>query len=291
MPDNSLVKVEGLTKPATVLIEKISDAVGGIFRPYQIMRVARAEAEAEVTRAEAEIQVTDLHRRALHRFLDEEAKKQSNMEEITQKALPNLKEDAKPEEVEDDWITNFFDKCRIISDSDMQQLWARLLAGQANSPGTFSKRTVNLLSDLEKSDAELFLQLCGFVWQINDDLVPLVFDAKDKVYNNYGINFAALSHLESLGLIQIQPLSGFEITELPKNIVASYYGRLIEPKFPKESNNLDVGEVLLTRAGNEFASICGASPVEGFFDFVYDRWAGWSLVPKREIEKEVPADS
>ena len=46
----------------------------------------------------------------------------------------------------------------------MQILWARVLAGEANAPGTYSKRTVNLLSDFDKSDAELFTKLCGFGW-------------------------------------------------------------------------------------------------------------------------------
>jgi hypothetical protein len=46
MTDNPLAKLGDLTKPATVLIEKISDAVGGIFKPYQVVRLAKAEAEA-----------------------------------------------------------------------------------------------------------------------------------------------------------------------------------------------------------------------------------------------------
>ncbi len=37
MTDNPLAKLGDLTKPATVLIEKISDAVGGVFKPYQIV--------------------------------------------------------------------------------------------------------------------------------------------------------------------------------------------------------------------------------------------------------------
>jgi hypothetical protein len=77
--ENPLAKLGDLTKPATVLIEKISEAVGGVFRPYQIVRIAKAEAEAGRIQAEAQIQVTDLHRRAMHRFLEEEAKKQSKM--------------------------------------------------------------------------------------------------------------------------------------------------------------------------------------------------------------------
>jgi hypothetical protein len=75
MTDDPLAKLGDLTKPATALIEKISDAVGGIFKPYQIVRVAKAEAEASRVQAESQIQVTDLHRRAMYRFLEEEAKK------------------------------------------------------------------------------------------------------------------------------------------------------------------------------------------------------------------------
>src|SRR5271169_5455329 len=129
MTENPLANLGELTKPASVLIEKISDAVGGVFKPYQIVRVAKAEAEAERIQAEARIQITDLHRRAMHRFLEEEAKKQSNIEAVTQKALPLLDKNSCPQNVEDDWITNFFDKSRIISDEGMQQLWSKLLAG------------------------------------------------------------------------------------------------------------------------------------------------------------------
>lgn len=198
MTDGPLANIGDLTKPATVLIEKISDAVGGIFKPYQIVRVAKAEAEADRIRAEVQIQVTDLQRRAMYRFLQEEAQKQANIEGITQRALPLLKDEATPENVANDWIANFFNQSRIVSDEDMQQLWARILAGEANAPGTFSRRTVNLLADLDKRDAELFTRLCGFGWMIGN-VVPLVFDVQLAIYNDQGITFNSLSHLEALG--------------------------------------------------------------------------------------------
>ena len=180
MPRDIKVDLGELSKPATVLIEKISDAVGGIFKPHQIVRVAKAEAEVEQIRANSQIEVQDIHRRAMHRFLEEEAKKQKNIEDITQKALPNLKDDAKSENVENDWITNFFDKCRLISDSEMQALWSRVLSGEANSPGSYSKRTVNFLSSLDKEDAELFTQLCKFGWMSNI-MELLIYNVKDDI--------------------------------------------------------------------------------------------------------------
>lgn len=276
-----------LSKPATVLIEKISDAVGGMFKPFQIARVAKAEAEADLIRAESQIQITDLHRRAMHRFIEEEGTRQANIEEITAKALPQLEEKASPEKIEDDWITNFFDKSRIISDGDMQQLWSRVLAGEANAPGHFSKRTVNLLSDLDKRDAELFTSLCGFVWQIGD-VVPLVFDIQAEIYNERNLNFNTLSHLEALGLVQFDNIAGFLRMRLPKRVTAYYYGKLVEITLPNDADNvLKVGRILLTNAGRELAFVCGARPVDGFFDFVVDRWRGESLSPAIVANGEV----
>lgn len=289
MSDNPLTKLGDLSKPATTLIEKISEAVGGVFKPYQIVRVAKAEAEAERIRAETQIQVTDLHRRAMHRFLEEEAKRQSNIEAITQKAIPQLNDQSTPENMQDDWITNFFEKSRIVSDEEMQHLWARILAGEANAPGSFSKRTVNLMADLDKSDAELFIKLCGFAWTIGN-IVPLIYDVQNETYNRHGINFKSLGHLESLGLIQFNSISGFRLLKLPKVIQVFYYGRPLTLTFPKDSDNeLDIGNVLLTRAGHELALICGSRPVNDFFDYVQRRWS--SFLPKKETEQGAQADS
>jgi hypothetical protein len=288
--ENPIAKLGDLTKPATVLIEKISEAVGGVFKPYQIVRVAKAEAEANLIQAESQIQVTDLHRRAMHRFLEEEAKKQSNIEAITQNALPLLEDRSAPQDVADDWITNFFDKSRIVSDGEMQSLWSRVLAGEANAPGAFAKRTVNLLADLDKGDAVLFMRLCGFGWMIGD-VCPLVFDPRASIYNDKGVNFNTLSHLESLGLIQFNSLTGFRRLRIPKVATVFYYGQPVTLTFPKDSeNDLDLGKVLLTRAGQQLAPVCAPTRVDGFFEYVKEKWVAQSLIPRAESEPVIPAD-
>ena len=269
----SLVNLGNLSKPADTLIKKVSGAVGGIFEPYQITRVAKAEAKADLIKAESEIQITDLHRRAMHRFVEEEAKRQSNIENIISKALPQLDDKGDPSQIEDDWVTNFFDKCRIVSDDEMQNLWSRVLSGEANVPGTYSKRTVNFLSDLDKAEAKFFSDLCGFGGMMLGEFVPLVFDDQADIYNNKEITFNSLIHLESIGLIQFNSLSGFVTQSLPQKISVSYYGQVLELLFAKETDNkLDVGKVLLTKIGQELAPICESKPVDGFMDYVKDKW-------------------
>lgn len=276
----SLVNLGDLSKPANTLVEKVSSAIGGIFEPWQIRRVAKAEAEAGLIKAKSEIEITDLHRRAMHRFVEEEANRQENMEEITRKSLPHLAEESNPENMEDDWVTNFFDKSRIVSDEEMQSIWAQVLAGEANAPGSFSKRTVNLLGDLDKRDAELFQTLCRFGW-IFGSFTPVVFDSQDKIYNDLGINFGSLSHLDSLGLIQFNGVSGFSRQGLPKNFAVSYCGQVLPLTMSKEADNtLSMGKVMLTQAGQELARVVKVPGVAGFYDYVKEKWK--SHIPSDE---------
>ena len=286
MPGFSLVNASGLVKPADTLVNKISNAVGRHFDPRQAVRMAEAEARADRIRrvgaAETDIEIAELKERAAYRFANEEMTKQLNMESITEKAIPHLNSDANPDGMENDWITNFFDKCRTISDDDMQQIWAGILAGEGNNPGSFSRKTVNLVADLDKRDAELFRNFCGFVWQIGS-LNPLVFDVQHEIYNRNGINFASIVQLEALGLVRDGGAIGFQRINLPKTVPVSYYGKPVVLNMPNESDNkISTGKALLTQAGLELAPICGSTPVEGFFEYVYDRWAGESLVPPRD---------
>jgi hypothetical protein len=176
------------------------------------VRVAKAEAERDRIRAESRIQVTEIEHRALNRFITEEKKKQENIEAIIQQALPHVEERSNPLQVEDDWIFNFFDKCKLISDTEMQSIWSRILADEANAPSAFSKRTVNLLASLDKTDAQIFTQLCTFAWKIGRQIVPIIYDPDHEMYKGHGITTKSLKHLEDIGLIRYDDISPFRIS-------------------------------------------------------------------------------
>lgn len=264
------IDLKGLSKPATTLIEKVADAVGGIARPGQIVRVANAEAKAEIVRAEARIKISEIEERALQRMVREEGLRQENIESITAQALPHIKDDAKPEEVEKDWITNFFEKSRLTSDREMQSLWANILAGQANAPGSFSKKTIETVATLDKSDAELFTNLCTFVW-VAPSISALIYDEKHAIYNSHGINFSSIIHLSELGLLTFSNLSSYVLQGLPKYQTFFYYGRPVTVEFPEiKDNTLDVGKVFLSRTGIELAGVCGSKPSKEYFEYIVD---------------------
>lgn len=220
---NSLVNLGDLSKPATVLIEKVSDAVGALYKPHQIKRVAKAEAEAKKITAIADMEISDIQQRAMVRLIQEEGKKQENIENITGQATSQLNDNAKPENIEDDWITHFFEKCRTVSDKEMQSLWASILSGEANNPGKFTKRTVDLVATLGKDEAHLFTSLCTYMLSGGEHF-PIVFKIEDEIYKKKGLNFGTLTHLENIGLIKFNNLQGFVLQQLPQNITLLYFG-------------------------------------------------------------------
>ncbi len=119
---NSVINFGDLAKPATVLIEKVSNAVGVLYEPRRIRKKAEAEAEAEKIKALAGIELNEIQQRGIERFVQQEARKQANVESITAQAASQLDASAKTENLEEDWIAHFFDKCDKVSDEDMQSL-------------------------------------------------------------------------------------------------------------------------------------------------------------------------
>ena len=261
---NSLINLGDLSKPVTILVEKISDAIGIVYEPHQIKRIAKAEVEAAKIKALGQMELNELEQRALVRFVNEEAKKQINMEEIIKEAIPGINHDAKPKDVENDWISNFFEKSRLISDKEMQLLWANILSGEANKPGTFSKHTVNLMSSLDKNDAMLFKNLCSFAWALG----PFIFELDAEIYNKNLINFGSLQHLDSIGLVKFNYISGYKLTLNSEKVLMKYHEKSLFIKFNKtENNKLIVGKVAFTQTGEELSSIVNADPNLEFFEY------------------------
>jgi len=273
MDNNQILSNIGKLSPVIKeLIEKISSAIGWVLEPTQIIRIAKAEAKAEMIKTESKIEITDIQNRALIRFIAEEAKMQSNIESITIQALPLLEDTATPRDIEEDWISNFFDKSRLISDEEMQILWSRILADEANNPGKFSKQTINILSSMNKSDALLFQTLCGYGWNIGV-FSPLIYNFTDEVYIKSGITFDSILSLKELGLLNLELTYNFTSNFHGGNkVVVDYFSSAYEINFSNQEYSIKKGKVLLSRAGIELAQICKSEPVPGFLEYVLDYW-------------------
>ena len=215
-----------------------------------------------------------------------------NIARIVQLAVPQLDENARPDLISGDWGANFRDKSHTCSDPEMAALWAQLLAAEANKPGSYSRKTVNILADLEPNDARLFKALCDFrlipadfVMRITPDggeeidfrPVPLssklvVLDDTHPMYTSKGIDFGSLARLEWLGLIRYLA-SGYGLQH--RGNAFSRYDHGNGHLFLSYNGLLPLGRAEFVPAGTQLAALC--TPMEtpdGFVDYITDFWRG-----------------
>ncbi|HDZ8897134.1 TPA: DUF2806 domain-containing protein [Aeromonas dhakensis] len=280
----ALINFGDISKPATVLIEKVSNAVGILYEPRRIRKKAEAEAAAEKIKAIASVELNDIQQRAIDRFVQQETRKQENIETITAQAAISLDENARVEELEEDWVAHFFKQCDTVSDKEMQSLWSRLLSGEATNPGTFSKRTVDFVASMDKEDARIFTAFCQYCWYLDDGIVPMIFELQNEIFTDNGIDFGSLRHLDSIGVISFSPTSGYKKIGFGQWVQALYFGSPVLIEFDGgEDNEMHVGKALLTQIGQELASICGAKKNNNFYEYVIAKWYGKGLIMSTPI--------
>ena len=276
---DSLVKVDtDLGKLGEALLNKIGEGVTGIAKPWQTRRVARAEADAILIKQKAELKAKGMEDAYAARLMAEEARRQINMDRVIEGAMPQLTASARPGDIENDWVAYFFDRCKVFSDEGVQKVWSRILAGEANSPGSFSRKTIDCLQALDMADAKDFSALCSYMIRKDGKLVACVFDPSDDVYAKLGKGYGKLQQLESLGLLTVV-FSAFSSTGVcvikvkGEVTILEYFGQKIRiTNAQHEDYQLPVGCIRLTRSGRELAEICHAELIQGFVDYALGHW-------------------
>ena len=108
-----------------------------------------------------------------------------------------------------DWTARFFNDIQDVSSEEMQSLWAKVLAGEVEKPGSTSIQTLSILKNLDQATARLFGKLCSICISLRldgnqfiDARVPsLGGDAGSNALQEYGLDFGNLNVLNEHGLV------------------------------------------------------------------------------------------
>ncbi len=103
-----------------------------------------------------------------------------------------------------DWFLRFFDAAGNIHADDMKQLWARVLAGEIERPGSFSLRTIEVLRNMSQTEALAFKNASSLVLEETDGSQFLFCDSdltNSSINQKYGLNIEDILALEEAGLI------------------------------------------------------------------------------------------
>ena len=112
---------------------------------------------------------------------------------------PNQTNDIK---MDNDFFWNTVEHSKSVSNSEMQELIAKIIAGEYNSPGSYSMSTLHSIKMLGKEELELFERISSLI--INGDSIPkIIFSLPENVkdfMSELKIDFGSLQILQNLGL-------------------------------------------------------------------------------------------
>ena len=125
----------------------------------------------------------------------------SNKLKIVEHAIEHLSEgnshkesQSTNEEIDDDWLNYFEQYAEKASSERMQDLWARVLAGEIRKPTSFSLTTLRFLSELDKKIASLFEQEVMYRTHHGYILMP----GEDELRDQRLLDLAFLEHVDLL---------------------------------------------------------------------------------------------
>jgi len=90
-----------------------------------------------------------------------ELRQQQNMEAIVLRALQYCSNSTVTDRADQDWFSSFVTLAQDISNKIMQDLWAKMLAGEISHSGSFSLKTLQAFRSMSMNEATLLAKACS----------------------------------------------------------------------------------------------------------------------------------
>ena len=245
-----------------------------------ILNQQEAISEASLIKQQLEMGLTRKQVQTVNLMKQLSAIKAENYLSILLLASPEIKDVSSVNSVDNDWLLLHQEKASMYSDEEMQYLWAKILAGEINAPGSFSTRTLSIVSQLTKETADVFSKLPSFEFCIDGEIPRImILDDTSEIYTKRGITHDTLNELASCGLISFRtgPIWGGVLalySDTPEHFV-KYGERTVLFKYKKNSESnyyIILGVVALTKSGSELFRICEAEHEDEIFTFTIENW-------------------
>ena len=298
--------IAGIGKGAEKLLSVLEVATGAVYRDFfgrrraaeleadRLRMLGETEIELETKRALAKVQakvVSDRIRAESEesleaRFAERQRRKrlqeQRNVDSIVLAAAEKAREGELSGEPSSAWLNDFLDSAQHVSDEDMQQLWAAVLAREVGQPGTISMRLLEILRRLTRDEAILFEHLCRSATRIGlegGELVLVVGAARHRWWTSsetreldlgdFGLHLMARMRFTEIGLLYGEELAS---RQLPGESTALRFART-RLELKARGKGIRLRGFVMTPEGAELAATLRADENGEFIELLAKRLA------------------
>ena len=191
-------------------------------------------------------------------------------------AIDNMDDDANVDNLDEDWLLDFFDKAAKLGNEYSQQLWAKMLSYAASNKEICSKSLLHSLFLMGREDILCFSSICKYTlvkMNANKDsdkiaAYPMIYFKRDaKSYNNHGITSFRLNNLQRLGLIEVNFSSEYVFSA--KQMKLRYGNKLIEVEC---DDKIKIGNVRFTHDGYLLYQMTERTYEQRLVDAIIEIW-------------------
>ncbi len=300
---------------------KALDRLGSALVDIPVGALERRSAEKR-SESEARIKITEVvnaqiieqikvdpefPQRASNTFAKKILREQYNLEKILGIATDILKkkkydnstnqqtENETEKSIDDDWFNIFEKEASQKSSEDMQDRFARILAGEIEKPGSYSIKVVKSLGELDQDTAALFKRFCSACVVLGIQNNEHVIDARvpslggnagSNALSKYGLSFDQLNILNEYDLIisdynswrdyKLCIMNQNNPILLPFQYQEKYW--ILSPTAERDNNpEFRLSGVMLSRVGSELFRIVDQDPMPEYTEDLKKYFAGQNL--------------
>jgi len=205
-------------------------------------------------------------------------RKQENIEAIMEKTFSFCANNAIDKRPDLDWFNRYIALAEDVSNNTMQDLWAKILAGELSRPGSYSLKAIKIFRDMSIVDAKLLAKACSLAVKdqskknirlisgIYQQLGLLNFFSKNRQQHinlsHFGLNYADILSLADNHLIYKQE-SELNVMTVGEKINFNFNG--LPFKLTCKKPNISVQFYKFTPIGAELANLISDKANDDFF--------------------------
>lgn len=162
----------------------------------------------------------------------------------------------------EEWLSRFFEEAKHVSKREIQEIWARILAGELQEPDSIPIRLLRVVAEMDKEQAETFSRICNYTVLVYN---KIDFDRQENILDRMIICPPMIDALFSKSVEEYQDLETAGLLQERKAKSSYSFGEpfyyIISRKTSKiffeinENYEFPSGNIMLTELGKKMIDI------------------------------------